>query len=111
MRSFRPTHTSAHGSNAADKTSLVERVCLPYLLEAQNEDGGWGFAQGLESRVEPTSWALLALSEICPDDSSSDESISRGYCFLERAQLTDGSWPSAAGQGVGSWVTSLACWA
>jgi hypothetical protein len=110
MNSSRPTHGAAAGSNAADATSLVGRACAPYLLGAQNEDGGWGFSQGLESRVEPTSWALIALNEIS-SGTSGDASISRAYSFLERAQLADGSWPSAAGQGTGSWVTSLACWA
>ena len=89
---------------------LAERACLPYLFAAQNEDGGWGFSQGLESRVEPTSWALLALSEVFADASGA-ESLLRGYTFLKRAQLADGSWPSASGQETGSWVTSLACWA
>jgi hypothetical protein len=88
----------------------VRPACSSYLLKAQNEDGGWGFSQGLESRVEPTSWALLALTEICIGGSCA-ESISRGSKFLERAQLADGSWAAASGQRTGSWVTSLACWA
>jgi hypothetical protein len=110
MSFSRPTGTTAGGTNAADGTSLAEGVCLPYLLGAQNEDGGWGFAQGLESRAEPTSWGLLALGEISAGTGGT-QALSRGYRFLERAQLTDGSWPSAPGQAVGSWVTSLACWA
>jgi hypothetical protein len=110
MNSSRPTHGSAATPNAATATQLVQPACLSYLLEAQNEDGGWGFSQGLESRVEPTSWALIALSEIFCGGSGGDVS-SRGCSFLERTQLVDGSWPSASGQTTGSWVTSLACWA
>jgi Squalene-hopene cyclase C-terminal domain len=110
MSSSRPTPGIAAAPNAADGTPFVLPACSSYLLEAQNEDGGWGFSRGLESRVEPTSWALLALTEISAGGSCA-ESISRGYKFLERAQLADGSWPAASGQGTGSWVTSLACWA
>jgi hypothetical protein len=110
MDSSRPTHGSAATPNTATGTQLVQPACLSYLLEAQNEDGGWGFSQGLESRVEPTSWALIALSEIFCGGSGGDVST-RGSRFLERTQLEDGSWPSASGQTTGSWVTSLACWA
>src|ERR1700729_3507356 len=60
---------------------FVEEVCLPFLRNAQNEDGGWGFHPQSESRVEPTCWALLALRE-----SSTPEEKS------------------------GCWVTSLGCW-
>ncbi len=42
---------------------FVEEVCLPFLRNAQNRDGGWGFHPQSESRVEPTCWALQALSE------------------------------------------------
>jgi hypothetical protein len=31
------------------------------LLDARNRDGGWGYAPGRHSRIEPTSWAALAL--------------------------------------------------
>ena len=31
------------------------------LLDARNRDGGWGYAPGRRSRIEPTSWAALAL--------------------------------------------------
>lgn len=34
------------------------------LRSAVNEDGGWGYFLGKSSRIEPTSWALLALSAL-----------------------------------------------
>ncbi|HXT72017.1 MAG TPA: hypothetical protein VN700_19845 [Vicinamibacterales bacterium] len=33
------------------------------LLERRNSDGGWGYSAGRTSRLEPTCWALLALSK------------------------------------------------
>lgn len=34
------------------------------LLDARNADGGWAYARGRRSRVEPTCWALLALDRL-----------------------------------------------
>jgi hypothetical protein len=93
---------------AEDDPILIEQTCLPFLRKAQNKDGGWGFSAGLDSRVEATAWALLALREFSYTNES--ERIDRGLQFLRSAQLPDGSWPSAPGQRQGSWVTALACW-
>ena len=91
------------------KTSFARAVCLPILENAQNEDGGWGFRQGLLSRIEPTSWALLALLHSDSPEQQSDR-ISRGLEFLRKAQLSDGSWPASPEQQTGASATSLACW-
>src|SRR5579863_6730298 len=90
--------------------SFAEGAYLQPLRKLQNADGGWGFHGGFESRVEPTVWALLALSEFCPSDTA-DAAIEKGRRYLLAARLPDGSWPSSPGQTEGSWVTSLACWA
>jgi len=94
----------------AEAVTFSEEICLPYLRAAQNPDGGWGFRSGSQSRIEPTAWALLALDQVFPANAAS-EAIARGVRFLSDSQLPDGSWPAAAGQGQGAWVTSLACWA
>ena len=90
--------------------SFVESVCLPMLRSAQNDDGGWGYRPGLQSRVEPTCWVLQALFNVA-DVEGSRETCRRGLRFLRSAQLPDGSWPFAAGQEVGCSVTAPACWA
>jgi hypothetical protein len=92
-----------------DGAPFIERTCLPYLRSAQNQDGGWGFVSGSHSRTEPTAWALLALQGFA-GGKAADEAVERGLRFLHETQLADGSWPSAAGQTKGCWVTSLACW-
>jgi hypothetical protein len=89
------------------ETSFVEKICLPFLENAQNTDGGWGFHSRSESRVEPTCWALQALRARFGNDKSG--SITRGYEYIRMAQLPDGSWPSTPKDEVGCWVTSLAC--
>lgn len=94
----------------SQSASFVESVCLPKLRSAQNDDGGWGYRPGSESRVEPTCWALQALINVAAVEVSS-EACHRGLQFLRSAQLPDGSWPFAAGQEVGCSVTAPACWA
>jgi prenyltransferase/squalene oxidase-like repeat protein len=110
MQPPRATSRFAGESGGAGRAIVVEQNLLTYLRDAQNRDGGWGFLRGAESRVEPTSWAVLALSEFRRNPLSSD-ALARGLRFLEDAQLSNGSWPAVAGQNEGAWVTSLACWA
>jgi hypothetical protein len=90
------------------RSAFVENICLPFLLNAQNEDGGWGFHARSNSRAEPTAWALTALLE-CAFTQAHEEVASRAVKFLGAAQLPNGSWPSSPGLREGSWVTSLAC--
>jgi hypothetical protein len=85
---------------------FINPVCLAFLQAAQNEDGGWGFHKGAQSRVEPTCWVLFALREL----ELLIECQRAGFDFLRAAQLPDGSWPACAGQTTGSWATSLASW-
>jgi hypothetical protein len=87
---------------------FVEEVCLPFLRNAQNGDGGWGFHPQSESRVEPTCWAVQALSE--SSNREAEMGVVRGLQFLRAAQLADGSWPSTPEEKSGCWVTSLGCW-
>ena len=89
-------------------SAFVENTCLRFLLDAQNEDGGWGFHTGSTSRAEPTAWALWPWSNALPRRLTKTPS-SRAFHFLDAAQLPDGSWPSSPALREGSWVTSLAC--
>jgi hypothetical protein len=47
--------------SASDLSSLRR-----FLLAGRNADGGWGYYPGKFSRLEPTCWALLALSDLDP---------------------------------------------
>jgi len=100
---------------------LLERLYLPFLIEAQNADGGWGYRHGGQSAAEPTSGVLLAFLGL---SRSADAATSRrlnsstprllesacesGINWLRKCQLPDGSWPPFAGQPRGCWVTSPA---
>jgi hypothetical protein len=105
-----PADSASDQSNATRELSLAESPFLSFLERAQNQDGGWGFQPGRASRVEPTSWALLALLQLQARENVK-ERLSQGVHFLRASQLSDGSWPAAPAQQTGCWVTSLACWA
>ena len=88
--------------------SFLEHVCAPFLVNAQNSDGGWGFHPHEASRVEPTCWALLASTGL-PSAPGSASIRDRANDWLVKNQQRDGSWLAAPGLSLGGWVTSLAC--
>jgi hypothetical protein len=95
-----PTH-------AATGCGFVQEVCLPFLLHAQNIDGGWGYRPGSDSAVEPTCWTLIALTT--SQSSQHQEGVPSALKWLCDAQLPSGSWPAFPAQPVGCWTTSAAC--
>jgi Squalene-hopene cyclase C-terminal domain len=93
---------------AADSEEFFrEGTCLPFLRNAQNADGGWGFLQGTLSRAEPTCWSLLALLQSTKLEDK--DAVTRGMHWLRSAQLANGSWPTTPEEESGCWVTSLVC--
>jgi Prenyltransferase and squalene oxidase repeat len=77
------------------------------LLNAQNEDGGWGYVKGNRSNTEATSFALMALKSL--DAKPFDRQATRGLKWLLRYQRDDGSWSlndEASKQS--SWTTPIA---
>jgi hypothetical protein len=99
--------TTSKRQSVDAECALVQHFCVPFLVTAQNQDGGWGFETKSESRVEPTCWAIRSL--LNSSTSVSEECLSSAYNYLLRAQLKDGSWPAMPQTNTGSWVTSLAC--
>ncbi len=90
------------------QASFGDRICLPFLRDAQNPDGGWGYRPAHHSAIEPTCWALLALAG-SEESSELAAACRRGRDWLLGTQLPDGSWPAFPGQSRGCWVTPLAC--
>src|ERR1700734_598111 len=100
---------NSHSLELSSDSLFAANFCLPFLRNAQNADGGWGFHPESQSRVEPTCWAILALQALDTPPISA-EILDRGFQFLRAAQLADGSWPASPEVTTGCWVTSLACW-
>ncbi len=63
---------------------------LDYLLRAQNEDGGWGGAEGVASSVEETALAVSALSRFA-DERGVAGTLADGVGWL-LARVEDESW-------------------
>jgi hypothetical protein len=78
--------------------------CRQFILRAQNAEGGWPYHPGLETAVEPTCWALIALRNA----GDHAEAVDRGLEALKDCQLPDGAWPARPGHRLGCWTTALA---
>jgi hypothetical protein len=57
------------------------------LVAGANADGGWGYYPSHPSRLEPTSWALLAL---LAEDSGDEWTAAASRQFLAQSQRADG---------------------
>lgn len=90
--------------NDSGLPNFAERVCLPFLLRARHEDGGWGYHSAGASSVEPTAWCLLALHGL----PVAAELIEFGRRWILAAQAPDGSWSTAPQTNTGNWTTALA---
>lgn len=104
-----------------DMRSESVRRAVNWLLDHQNDDGGWG--ESCVSYVDPayrgkgpstasqTAWALLALIAA---DEVHDSAVQAGLDYLTRTQLDDGSWDEPyftgtgfPGYGIGQRVSNL----
>jgi len=80
-----------------DHSSVAERI-RGRLLAHANPDGGWPYAAGKASRVEPTCWALLALLESSTSDLSARAALAAPHLtWLSRAQRRDGLFADQSG--------------
>lgn len=70
------------------RAALVERLRRRLLTEAMPE--GWGYYAGRAPRIEPTSWALLALGEGWVGDGSWADFARPRWAFLASRQTTGG---------------------
>src|SRR6266851_1411132 len=72
------------------------------LAAAQNADGGWGYFPGKQSWLEPTVYALLALSA-----QSGEPAFARGWRLIRSWELPGGGWRGCAAVNEAHWATSL----
>jgi len=75
-----------------------------YLLQTQNQDGGWGYAAGRTTCVEPTAAGLLALT----GESAAADACARASSQLQSTQNADGGWGFTAEDSESGWATAWA---
>ncbi len=81
-----------------DDPEAVEAIkkAKDWLIENQNDDGGWSIWKYEDSLVSATTYTLLALkqiTELFPDDECSKEAMQKGLAWLKLAQNTsNGLW-------------------
>ena len=68
---------------------------LEWLLQSQNRDGGWGYAKGKASWLEPTVYAIRALGA-WPLPADAAERIPRALQYVDSLQRGDGAWQASA---------------
>jgi hypothetical protein len=68
----------------ADPSALIARL-RDRLLQSAHPDGGWAYYAGKRPRIEPTSWAVLALS-----DTGVSSDLAPHFRFLAACQRFDG---------------------
>lgn len=59
--------TASGWSEAQEWTAACGRGCQ-WLLEVQNDDGGWGGGRGSPSSIEETAWALESLTGVASEE-------------------------------------------
>ncbi len=76
-----------------DDTGVSERY-INYILERQNDDGGWSFSDGDRSDTDITAMILCALS-FAAEEKNVSEAIQNAVSFLSDMQEPDGGYLSS----------------
>jgi len=87
---------TAMSSIILKKTSYSDQLlntAIEWLVQNQNDDGGWGRKKGEVSNVTTTAMTMVALHE----SGKGEISLARGAAWLMAAQNADGGWSNLAG--------------
>jgi len=84
--------------NGSERRELAARIRAA-LIGSRNDDGGWGYYPGKASRLEPTSWATLALATATDASAAAREASAAAFLRLvarwrgESGLVTEGTTP------------------
>lgn len=71
---------------------------LAWLIESQNDDGGWGLIKNSPSRVVSTTVALRAISSISSRTPELNTAFHRGVRYVSGSAMQSGGWPDQNGR-------------
>jgi hypothetical protein len=76
---------------------------IAFLLKAQNSDGGWGYFPGQRSWLEPTAWAMLALT----NRKEGGRSVESAFELIRLWQFSEGGCRPCQDVNAANWTTAL----
>ena len=79
-----------------DSGNKIIQGAKNFILENQNEDGGWSWSESGDSSVDMTAMGIMALKSI--GMSESDPAIQKAVQYLKGVQNEDGGFPSVLGE-------------
>jgi hypothetical protein len=88
----------------SEQPTAARQSATPFLLLSQNSDGGWGYAPGQHSIIEPSAAAALALR----NDPEAREPYEGALAWIRAAQHRDGGWGLNPKDAQSSWQTAWA---
>lgn len=71
---------------------------LKWLIESQNDDGGWGLIKNSPSRIVSTTVALRAISSTKLNTSELTTALHRGVRYVLGNTMQSGGWPDQNGR-------------
>lgn len=71
---------------------------LAWLIDSQNDDGGWGLIKNSPSRIVSTTVALRAISSISSSTSELSTAFHRGIRYVLGSAMQSGGWPDQHGR-------------
>jgi pimeloyl-ACP methyl ester carboxylesterase len=71
---------------------------LTWLIDSQNDDGGWGLVKNSPSRIVSTTVALRAISSISLRTSELTTAFHRGVRYVLGSAMQSGGWPDQYGR-------------
>ncbi|NIM44948.1 MAG: hypothetical protein GTN80_03895 [Nitrososphaeria archaeon] len=77
--------------SAGERRSQIVQASVEYIVDNQNNDGGWSFAIGRTSDVDDTAAAVMAL--ISAEQDPGSEAIKKAVSYLKASQRDDGGLP------------------
>jgi len=86
------------------QSSEIIQASKNYILDSQNNDGGWSYAAGQPSDVDDTAAAIMAL--ISAGEKPSSKPVEKAFSYLRTNQGDDGGFPWSSSADVSNSIST-----